>query len=96
MLHGVQQVFDRNADAQALALSRYFPNPWCLLLACQNRSWCPLAHGCRPSGSSLEKAYDRRDLGLTELAIEPAFDPLHSEPRFQDLAHRMGLPLGVR
>jgi hypothetical protein len=33
---------------------------------------------------------------LTELAIEPAFDPLHSEPRFQDLAHRMGLPLGVR
>jgi hypothetical protein len=41
--------------------------------------------------SYLEKAYDARDLGLTELTIEPACDPIRSDPRFQALAHRLGL-----
>src|SRR5271169_3393324 len=35
---------------QALALSRYLPNPWFLLLACQNCSWCHLTDGRRPNG----------------------------------------------
>lgn len=39
----------------------------------------------------LEKAYSERGLGLTELAVEPAFQPLHSEPRFQNLLNRIGL-----
>ena len=43
--------------------------------------------------ASLEKAYDERNLSLTELTMEPAFDPLHSDPRFQALARRLGLPL---
>jgi tetratricopeptide (TPR) repeat protein len=42
--------------------------------------------------SLLEKAYEVRSMGLTELAIEPAFEPLHSEQRFQELARRLGLP----
>jgi hypothetical protein len=28
---------------------------------------------------------------MTEIAIEPAFDPIHSDPRFQTLLRRVGL-----
>ena len=40
---------------------------------------------------SLEKAYEQRSLSMTELAIEPSFDPLRLEPRFQSLLRRVGL-----
>jgi tetratricopeptide (TPR) repeat protein len=40
---------------------------------------------------SLEKAYDQRALSMTELPIEPAFDPLRGEPRFQTLLVRLHL-----
>jgi len=40
---------------------------------------------------SLEKAYGQRSLSMTELAIEPAFDSLRPDPRFQSLLHRTGL-----
>jgi hypothetical protein len=40
---------------------------------------------------ALEKAYEQRSLAMTELAIEPAFDPLRAEPRFQSLLLRIGL-----
>jgi TolB-like protein/DNA-binding winged helix-turn-helix (wHTH) protein/Tfp pilus assembly protein PilF len=39
----------------------------------------------------LEKAYEQRSLFMTEIAIEPAFDSLRPDPRFQDLLHRVGL-----
>ncbi len=42
--------------------------------------------------SYLEKAYQDRDWMLNLLQIEPAFDPLRSDPRFQDLLHRMNFP----
>ena len=41
--------------------------------------------------ASLEQAYGERQLAMTELAIEPAFDPLRSDPRFQSLLFRVGL-----
>ena len=41
----------------------------------------------------LEKAYAVRDKGLTYLKIDPPLDPLRSDPRFQDLLRRVGLPL---
>jgi TolB-like protein/DNA-binding winged helix-turn-helix (wHTH) protein/Tfp pilus assembly protein PilF len=40
---------------------------------------------------SLEHAYEHRSLAMTELAIEPAFDSIRAEPRFQDLLRRVQL-----
>ncbi len=41
---------------------------------------------------SLEKAYAAHDLQLQYLKADPAFDPLHDDPRFQDLLRRMNFP----
>ncbi len=38
---------------------------------------------------SLENAYEQRSIAMTEIAIEPAFDSLRGEPRFQDLLRRV-------
>jgi tetratricopeptide (TPR) repeat protein len=40
----------------------------------------------------LEKAYEERDASLQTLKVTPLFDTLHSDPRFQDLLRRIGLP----
>jgi TolB-like protein len=42
--------------------------------------------------SYLEKAYEDRDYQLNLLQISPRFDPLRSDPRFQDLLQRMNFP----
>jgi len=40
----------------------------------------------------LEKAYDERFPALAFLKVEPIFDPLRDDPRFQDLVRRMNFP----
>jgi serine/threonine-protein kinase len=40
----------------------------------------------------LEKAYHERFFFLIWLKVEPRFDPLRDDPRFQDLLRRVGLP----
>ena len=40
----------------------------------------------------LERAYQERRDPMTTLNIEPLVDPLRSDPRFQDLVRRIGLP----
>ena len=39
----------------------------------------------------LEKAYAQHSNALTVLKVDPIYDPLRSDPRFQDLLHRVGL-----
>jgi hypothetical protein len=39
----------------------------------------------------LEKAYAQHSNVLTTIKVEPAYDPLRSDPRFQELLQRVGL-----
>ncbi len=39
----------------------------------------------------LEEAYETRDGWMSDVNVEPAFDPLRDDPRFQDLLLRMNL-----
>ena len=41
--------------------------------------------------ASLDKAYEQREQSLAVMKREPMLDPLHSDPRFDGLLHRMGL-----
>ena len=40
----------------------------------------------------VEQAYEQRDANLVQARVDPLLDPLRSDPRFQDLLRRMGLP----
>jgi eukaryotic-like serine/threonine-protein kinase len=42
--------------------------------------------------SWLKKGYEERNDDMIYMKIEPVFDPLRSEPRFQDLIRRIGFP----
>jgi hypothetical protein len=39
----------------------------------------------------LKKAYEERSSGLTALKVDPTYDPLRGEPRFQALVQHIGL-----
>jgi TolB-like protein/tetratricopeptide (TPR) repeat protein len=41
----------------------------------------------------LKEAYSNRDPWLPFLAVHPEFDRLHSDPRFDDLVRRIGIPI---
>src|SRR5580658_6037612 len=41
--------------------------------------------------AALEQAYAERQLALTEMGVEPAFDALRSHPHFSELLRRVGL-----
>jgi tetratricopeptide (TPR) repeat protein len=41
--------------------------------------------------SSLEKAYSAHDLQLQYLKVDPDFDPIRGDQRFQDILRRVGL-----
>ena len=54
--------------------------------------WAHLGMGNKEEAlADLEKAYSEHASILTTLKVEPAFDPLRSDPRFQDLLRRVGL-----
>jgi len=41
--------------------------------------------------TALDKAVEERDPGATALQVDPIFDSIRSDPRFQQLVHRVGL-----
>ncbi len=43
---------------------------------------------------ALEKAYDERE-DLTDLAVDPSWDSIRADPRFQELLRRVGLPVNT-
>ncbi len=54
--------------------------------------WAYLGMGDKPEVLSwLQKAYAQHSNMMTTLKVEPAFDPLRSDRRFQDLVTRVGL-----
>ncbi|HKW62637.1 MAG TPA: winged helix-turn-helix domain-containing protein [Candidatus Acidoferrum sp.] len=54
--------------------------------------WAHLGVGDKEEAlADLEKAYSEHFGNLTTLKVEPAFDPLRGDPRFQDLLRRVGL-----
>src|SRR5712691_1345065 len=57
-----------------------------------NMLWAHLGLGDKEEAlADLEKAYSEHFSILTTLKVEPAFDPLRSDPRFADLLRRVGL-----
>ena len=40
---------------------------------------------------ALQKAYAEHSYALTALKVEPTYDPLRNDPRFQELLRRVGL-----
>jgi serine/threonine-protein kinase len=44
----------------------------------------------------LERAHRQEDGGLTDMALDPAFDPLRGEPRFKAILVKLNLPPDIR
>lgn len=71
-------------ELEALSHQRYVP-----AIA---RAWCHLGLGDHERTLEwLEHGYQQRDSQLPHLRLMRAFDPLHPDPRFQDLLRRQGL-----
>lgn len=69
-----------------------------LLLGGQDRldagliSWVYLGIGDKDQTFAwLEKSYEQHSNSLVGLKVDPAYDPLRGDPRFEDLLHRVGL-----
>lgn len=54
--------------------------------------WAHLGLGDKEAAlADLEKAYAQQSNIMTTLRVEPAFDPIRGDPRFQDLLRRVHL-----
>ena len=53
--------------------------------------WYALAGQREQSLEWLQRTYDERVSGLSQLGVEPAFDVLRADPRFIDIMRGVGL-----
>jgi len=80
----------QNALEQLLALQRRQPSPQSVNMG--NIAIAYVAVGKNEQALALlEQAYNEQPRVLTNLKVNPAYDPLCSDPRFQDLLQRIGL-----
>jgi adenylate cyclase len=84
------------AELQKLAKSKYIPSfqiaaIYAGLSASPARNASPVRTEKDQAFAWLEKAYEERSDGLVYLMADQRFDTLRSDPRFKDLAHRIGL-----
>jgi adenylate cyclase len=84
------------AELQKLAKSKYIPSfqiaaIYADLSASPARNASPARTEKDQAFAWLEKAYEERSDGLVYLMADQRFDSLRSDPRFKDLAHRIGL-----
>jgi hypothetical protein len=45
-----------------------------------------------PCLAMLDRAYNERDISLTYLKVDPAFDEMAADPRFQAILQRLSFP----
>ncbi len=68
------------------------------LLPDSNKSALQVAQACAAAENHdeaarwLEKAYEERDPFLSNILNDGVFDEMHDDPRFLDIARRVGLP----
>jgi serine/threonine-protein kinase len=76
MLQAAETLVDRSDVTRSMAIARLF------------------LQGGDPERALdwLEQAYDARMQDFIYLRVNPAWDPLHSEPRFQELLRKLNLP----
>ncbi len=77
--------YSRLMAADEAAKSRYV-SPVVVAIACAEAGETDLAFDW------LERAYRERDPVMISLKAFPPFDPLRSDPRFDDLLRRIGFP----
>jgi TolB-like protein/DNA-binding winged helix-turn-helix (wHTH) protein/Flp pilus assembly protein TadD len=84
--HSGQQVQARRALAELERLNQHQPLDSAVI------AWAYLGMGNKDQALAwLERAYSQHSNAMTTLKVEPGYDPLRSDPRFQDLMRRVGL-----
>jgi adenylate cyclase len=83
---GYQGALRRVAETLAERSKTTFVTPW------QIATLCTRAGMNKEAIDWLEKAYQAHDGNMPYISVDPIFDPLRNEPRFQDLLSRMKLP----
>ena len=72
---------------QCIKIHQHYGRPWLYL----GRDHADL--GEREAAlAALNKSYESRETELLWLLIDPELDPLRSDPRFQELAKKIGFP----
>ena len=54
--------------------------------------YCALVGDRECAFEALDRAYQEREPGILQLAVEPALDPLRDDSRFDDLLRRINYP----